>query len=173
MVAAPNAGTALAAVSHWKTFIDRVTNLLQFVPDNPVTDTMDAVLTLLKHVVLGAVGGLDGLMSMDPGGSYLRTRLYPPTVPHGRYFAVASDYRPPPGSPLLQVARDGLTDLVFGLEQNDLIVPTNGVYTVPGASGFPILTPLVFPPAEGVEHSSYMAQEPFTSQLLGWLAPSA
>ena len=171
MVAAPNAGTALAAVSHWKTFIDRVTNLLQFVPDNPVTDTMDAVLTLLKHVVLGAVGGLDGLMAMDPGGSYLRTRLNPPTVPHGRYFAVASDYRPPPGSPLLQVARDGLTDLVFGRAQNDLIVPTDGVYTVPGAGGFPILAPLVFPPAAGVEHSSYMAQEPFTSQLLGWLAP--
>jgi hypothetical protein len=174
MVAAPNAGTALAAVSHWKTFIDRVTNLLQFVPDNPVTDTMDAVLTVLKHVVLGAVSGLDGLMSMDPGGSYLRTRLNPPAaLPHGRYFAVASDYRPPPGSPLLQVARDGLTDLVFGLEQNDLIVPTDGVFAVPGAHGFPIPAPLVFAPAAGVEHTSYMAQEPFTSQLLGWLAPSA
>jgi hypothetical protein len=172
MVAAPNAGTALAAVSHWKAFIDRVTNVLQFVPDNPVTDTMDAVLTLLKHVVLGAVGGLDGLTSMDPGGSYLRTRLNPPTVPHGRYLAVASDYRPPPGSPLLQVARDGLTDLVFGPERNDLIVPTDGVYTVPGAGGFPILAPLVFPPAAGVEHSSYMAQEPFTSRLLGWLPSS-
>jgi hypothetical protein len=134
---------------------------------------MDAVLTLLKHVVLGAVGGLDGLMSMDPGGSYLRTRLNPPAVPHGRYFAVASDYRPPPGSPLLQVARDGLMDLVFGRERNDLIVPTGGVYTVPGAGGFPILAPLVFAPAAGVEHSSYMAQEPFTSQLLGWLAGPA
>jgi hypothetical protein len=173
MVAAPNAGTALAAVTHWKAFIDRVTNLLQFVPDNPVTDTMDAVLTLLKHVVLGAVGGLDGLMSMDPDGSYLQTRLNPPTVlPHGRYFAVASDYQPPPGSPLLQVARDGLTDLVFGLAQNDLIVPTDGVYTVPGARGFPIPAPLVFAPAAGVEHSSYMARELFTSQLLRWLAPS-
>lgn len=174
MVAAPNAGTALAAVTHWKTLIDRVTNLLQFVPDNPVTDTMDAVLTLLKHVVLGAVGGLDGLVSMDPDGSYLRTRLNPSTVlSRGRYFAVASDYQPPRGSPLLHVARDGLADLVFGLKENDLIVPADGVYTVPGAGGFPILAPLVFPPAAGVEHTSYMAQDPFTSQLLGWLVPSA
>jgi len=171
MVGSPNAGTALAAVTHWKTFIDRVTNLLQFVPDNPVTDTMGAVLTLLKHVVLGAVSGLDGLMSMDPGGSYLRTRLNPPAVSHGRYFAVASDYDPGPGTPLFQVARDGLTDLVFGLAQNDLIVPTKGVYTVPGAGGFPILAPLVFSPSAQVEHTGYMAQEPFTSQLLDWLAP--
>jgi hypothetical protein len=172
MVGVPNAGTALAAVSHWKSFIDRITNVLQFVPDNPVTDTMDAVLTLLKHVVLGAVGGLDGLTSMDPGGSYLRTRLNPPTTPpRGQYFAVASNYEPPAGSPLLRVARDGVTDLVFGLEKNDLIVPTNGVYTAPGAGGFPIPAPLVFPAAAGVEHSSYWAQAPFTSQLLQWLTP--
>jgi hypothetical protein len=135
---------------------------------------MDAVLTLLKHVVLGAAGGLDGLVAMDPDGSYLRSRLNPATVPaHGRYFAVASDYRPPHGSPLLQVARDGLADLVFGLAENDLIVPTDGVFTVPGAGGFPVLAPLVFPPAAGVEHTSYMAQEPFTSQLLSWLTPPA
>jgi hypothetical protein len=172
MVAAPNAGTALAAVSHWKSYIDRITNVLQFLPDNPITDTMDAVLTLLKHVVLGAVGGLDGLTSMDPGGSYLRTRLNPPTVsPHGQYFAVASNYEPPAGSPLLRVARDGVTDLVFGVEQNDLIVPTSGAYTARGAAGFPIPAPLVFAPAAGVEHSGYWAQEPFTTQLLRWLTP--
>lgn len=116
------------------------------------------------------MGGLDGLTSMDPGGSYLRTRLNPPTAPtHGQYFAVASNYEPPAGSPLLRVARDGVADLVFGLEQNDLIVPTNGVYTAPGAGGFPIPAPLVFPPAAGVEHSGYWAQEPLTSQLLRWL----
>jgi hypothetical protein len=172
MVATPNAGTALAAVSHWKSCVDRITNVLQFLPDNPVTDTMDAVLTLLKHVVLGAVDGLDGFTSMDPGGSYLRTRLNPPNVsPDGQYFAVASSYEPPAGSPLLRVARDGVADLVFGLQQNDLIVPTDGVYTVPGAEGFPISAPLVFPPAAGVEHSGYWAQQPFTSQLLQWLAP--
>ncbi len=154
----------------WKSYIDRITNVLQFLPDNPVTDTMDAVLTLLKHVALGAVRGLDGLTSMDPSGSYLRTRLNPSTVlPHGQYFAVASNYEPPPGSPLWRVARDDVTDLVFGLAQNDLIVPTDGVYTVPGAGGFPILAPLVFPADAGVEHSGYWARGPFTSQLLQWL----
>jgi hypothetical protein len=61
MVATPNAGTALADVAHWKSRVDRVTNILQFVPDNPVTDTFDAVLTLLTHVAVGAVQGLDGV----------------------------------------------------------------------------------------------------------------
>ncbi len=171
MVAAPNAGTALAAVTHWKTLVDRMTNILQFVPDNPVTDTMAAVLTLLKHVVLGAVDGLDGLTAMDPDGSYLHTRLNQKSaLARGRYFAVASDYQPPAGSPLSRVARDGLTDLVFGLRENDLVVPTDGAYAGPDAGGFPILEPLVFPAAAGVEHSSYMGQEPFTSQLLRWLS---
>jgi len=174
MVAAPNAGTALAAVTHWKTLVDRMTNILQFVPDNPVTDTMAAVLTLLKHVALGAVDGLDGLTAMDPDGSYLHTRLNQKTaLARGRYFAVASDYQPPQGSPLRRVARDGLVDLVFGLRENDLVVPTDGVYTGPEAGGFPILAPLVFPATAGVEHSTYMGQEPFTAQLLQWLATSS
>jgi hypothetical protein len=174
MVAAPNAGTALAAVTHWKTLVDRMTNILQFVPDNPVTDTMAAVLTLLKHVALGAVDGLDGLTAMDPDGSYLHTRLNQKTaLSGGQYFAVASDYQPPQGSPLLRVARDGVTDLVFGLRENDLVVPTDGVSMGPEAGGFPILDPLVFPATAGVEHSTYMGQEPFTSQLLQWLAASS
>jgi hypothetical protein len=95
MVGTPNAGTALARVSQWKNLLDRVTNVLQFLPDNPVTDTMDAVLTVLKHLALGAVRGLDGLTTMDPDGTYLRGRLNLPAaldaaaVAPTQYFAIA------------------------------------------------------------------------------------
>jgi len=172
MVGTPNAGTALADVANWTGYLNRMTNLLQFVPDNPVTDTMDAVLTLLKHVALGAVRGLDGLTAMDPKGDYLVGRLNQPAgrATSGEYLAVASDYQPPAGSPLLRVARNGVTDLVFGADGNDLVVPTDGVFTVPGAIGFPIATVLNLPPVAAVDHTSYMANQSFGASLLEWLA---
>ena len=171
MVATPNAGTALADVGYWKTWVDRMTNILQFVPDNPVTDTFDAVLTLLTHVAVGTVHGLDGLRAMDPAGPYLRHRpnaAAPACV--SRYRAVAADYEPPSGSPLWRVTRDLGTDLVFGAADNDLVVPTDGVFTVPGGAGFTIAEPLLFDAPAGVEHTGYWDREPFGRSLLGWLA---
>jgi hypothetical protein len=170
MVATPNAGTALADVARWKSWVDRMTNILQFVPDNPVTDTFDAVLTLLTHVAVGAVQGLDGLRAMDPRGAYLRGRLNAPMPACAtRYRAVAADYEPPAGSPLWRVTRDRGTDLVFGDAGNDLVVPTEGVFTVPGAGGFPIEDPLVFDAPAGVAHTRYWDREPFARRLLEWL----
>lgn len=170
MIGVPNAGTVLAQSVHWKHYIDRMTNILQFVPDNPVTDTMDAVLTLLKHVVVGASQGLDGIRAMDPTGDYLASRLNGPGLTHGvALYAVASDYEPPKGSPLLRVARDTVADLVFGSVHNDLVVPTDGVFTVPGAYGFPVAERLVLPSGAGVDHSGYWASAAFAAQILLWL----
>ncbi len=175
MVGTPNAGTALASSRQWKGYVDRVTNLLQFVPDNPVTDTLDAALTLLKHVALGAVRGLDGLVAMDPDGEYLGRRLNRPGAgaPPGVYHAVAADFEPPGGSPLLRVSRDGAVDLVFGKAGNDLLVPRDGVFTVRGAGGFPIAEPLVFEGPDAVDHFGYFRQARLAERLGEWLAAGA
>ena len=170
MVGTPNAGTPLADAAHLMSYVNRMTNLLQLVPDNPVTDTLDAVLTVLKHIVLGAQKGLDGLASMDPQGTYLAALNGQGQQTTTRFYAVASNYEPPRGSPLLTVTRNGVTDLVFGAEANDLVVPTSGVHTVTGAAGFPVLEPLVFETGASVDHSGYWRADGFGSKLLTWLA---
>ncbi|GAB3267390.1 esterase/lipase family protein [Kineosporia babensis] len=173
MVGTPNAGTVLADSKHWGALIDRMTNLLQFVPDNPVTDTLDAVLTVLKHLALGAVRGLDGLSAMDPAGTYLRERLNRPLATDQQappvLRAIASDYDPPAESPLARVSRNGLTDLVFGRDGNDLVVPTQGVYRLDGVPGFPVPEPLLLEPHAGVEHTRYFADPLVGEKLLTWL----
>ena len=171
MVATPNAGTALADPDHLLQLLNRLTSLLQLVPSNGVTDVLDIVLAVLKQVAVGVFKGLDGLMAMNPTGDYLTTYLNTPSSASARYFAVASNFEPPHGSSLLRIARDGVTDLVFGRAGNDLVVPTDGVFTVPGASSFPIAAPVLFAAAAGVDHSSYWPQQNFTSALLEWLAP--
>ena len=71
MVASPNAGTVLADREHLSDLLDRITDLAQFVPDNGVTETIGLVLAVLKQLAVGAVGGLDGIMAMNPSEDYL------------------------------------------------------------------------------------------------------
>jgi len=170
MVGTPNAGTILADAKHWGAYVDRMTNLLQFVPDNPVTDVLDAVLTVLKHLALGAVRGLDGLTAMDPAGPYLTQQLNH-VAPKGSpvLYAIASDYDPPSNSPLARVSRNGLTDLVFGRDGNDLVVPTLGTYQVDGVPGFPVPDPLLLGKAAAVEHTGYFGDPAVAERLLTWL----
>ncbi|HZD75134.1 MAG TPA: alpha/beta hydrolase [Actinomycetota bacterium] len=169
MVATPNAGTAIAEPKRLGKLMDRVTNIIQFLPDSPVLGTIDAVLTVIKQLAVGAFDGLTGLTAMDPHGPYLRDFLNQPAKTIATYRAVAANYEPAAGSPLLRIARDGVMDIVFGSAQNDLIVPTQGVFTVPGADHFPIERPLVFDSSKGVDHSGFWPRAEFGTTLRGWL----
>lgn len=171
MVAAPNDGTPLADRERLSDLLDRVTDLAQFVPDNGVTDTLGVVFAVLKQLAVGAFGGLDGVMVMQPGGPYL-AELNGRPAPGARVAAIAADYEPPPGAPLARVARDGATDLVFAREPNDLVVPTLGCWSVNGAAGFPIDDRLVIEASAGVEHNSFFAVPEVSESLLEWLTPS-
>ena len=71
--ATPNAGTVLANPDHFGALIDSVTNILQFVPDNGVTEVLETVITAAKHIAVGAMKGLEGLQSMRPGGDFFRS----------------------------------------------------------------------------------------------------
>ncbi|MEO9153135.1 MAG: alpha/beta hydrolase, partial [Lapillicoccus sp.] len=168
MVASPNAGTALADKDHLSAMLDRVTDLVQFVPDNGVTDVVGMVLAILKQLTIGAFGGLEGIMSMNPKGDYL-TAFNETPGSGATYRAMTSNYEPPTGSSLARVARDAGMDVVFAAAKNDLVVPTEGAFEVEGATGFPIADPYVFPDSAGVDHCGYFGRPEFGPQLLEWL----
>lgn len=173
MVGTPNAGTALADRAHLGALLDRFTTLVQLIPDNPVTDTLEVVITIIKQLAVGAMGGLDGLLSMDPRGAYLRDFLNQPSATATTYRAVASNFEPATGSPLLRIARDGATDFVFGSDHNDLVVPTEGVFKIAGLDRFAPVEPLIFTAADGVDHSSYWDRPAFAGAVLRWLPSPA
>jgi len=169
MVATPNQGTALANTDGLSKFVDRVTNLLEFVPDNAVTDVLSIVISVVKQLAVGAYNGLDGIIAMKPGGPWL-TELNNQRPTTATYFAVSSNYEPPDGSPLARVARDRVTDLVFKNIGNDLIVPEAGVYAPNGASSFPVTDPLTLTAMQSVDHSSYWTCHAVHARLDQWLA---
>ncbi|HSF97371.1 MAG TPA: hypothetical protein VLA55_01660 [Ornithinibacter sp.] len=168
MVAPPNAGTALADKEHLSQLLDRFTNLVQYIPDNGVTDVLGLVLSIVKQLAVGAFGGLEGIMSMNPSGVSLREFNASPGHT-ATYRVVTSDFEPPPGSSLARVARDHGTDIVFKALANDLVVPTVGAYDLPGTPGFPVADPLVFPKESGVDHSSFFSRPELGAKLLEWL----
>lgn len=169
MVATPNAGTPLADRKHLGSFVDTLTNLLEFMPDNPATDTLDLVLELLKQLAVGVMGGLEGLKSMEPRGEFLRTLLNQPSQVSAVYRAISANYDSGPNTPLGRYARDFLTDLVFLGEPNDLVVPTNGVFMANGATSFPISSPIRIEATENVDHSSFWNKPATIEALNRWL----
>lgn len=168
MVAPPNAGTALADKKHLRALLDRVTNLVQFIPSAGVGDVLGTVLEVVKQVAVGAFGGLEGIMAMDPGGEDLADFNRSPGT-RTAYRVVAAEFEPPSGSSLGRIARDAGTDLVFGRLANDLVVPTQGAWDLPGTTGFPVTERLVLDASLGVDHSTFFAREDVGEALLRWL----
>jgi hypothetical protein len=162
----PNAGTVLAEPAYVGDLIDSYTNLLNFLPGQQAVDAFEGVITVVKQVAVGAVGGLAGLQSMRPGGPFLAWLNAPAGNP-SRYFALAGDY-----VPLVQgwrhYAVDHLMDRVFD-EPNDLVVPTAGTWDDNGSTHFPISLRHELRGAEGVNHTGYFASKQVRDQLLEWL----
>ena len=167
-VATPNAGTALAAFDRLGDHVDRLTNLLDLLPDNPITDPLTTIIAIVKQFAVGALNGLDGLTCMTPDGDFLKT-LNAPCQGTPVYRAVASNFDPAPGSSLATIARDAGTDLIFGDAQNDLVVPTNGVFDGNGGSLFPISEPVVLGAPAAISHSAYWPHAEVVDALDRWL----
>lgn len=168
MVAPPNAGTRLADPRHLGTLLDRMTNLVQFIPSAGVGDVLGTVLEVVKQVAVGAFGGLQGIMAMDPGGEDLADFNRSPGT-DAAYRVITAEFEPPRGSSLGRIARDAGTDLVFGKEANDLVVPTQGAWDLPGTTGFPVAERLVLEAALGVDHATFFGREEVGARLLDWL----
>ena len=128
-VATPNGGTPLCDPEHLQRLVDRYTNLFALVPDNPVTDIIDALSSVAAAVALRAAGGLVGLAAMDPNGPYQKELTGRKARNGVTYHAIASDFDPIAGTGLVTRLRDLASDRIFDGVANDLIVPTESVYS--------------------------------------------
>jgi len=171
----PNAGTALADPDHLIAMLDRLTTLLTLLPTGTATETLEAIVTVVKMIGHGALNGLRGLRSMDPNYTFLPT-LNQVGGRQTEYFAVASNYEPvDPGlRGLVSSALNSVVDHIFGDVGNDLVVPTDGVWQPNGGAGFPVDAKRlhVFGPLDGVKHTDMFQQPAMSAKLLEWLQPS-
>lgn len=171
-VAAPNNGTLLADPDHIVKMIDRLTSAVNLVPPGGVSDILDGLLIAVKIIGHGALKGLEGLRSMNPGGEFIKT-LNQRGQEGARYFAVAANYDPnTPGlRGLVKDAVNNVLDRVFQAAENDLVVPEDGVYDSNGSPAFPIATTNVLriPASAGRWHSKLFS-DPAVAQKIGtWL----
>lgn len=171
-VGVPNAGTALADPDHMVHMIDRYTTAVVLLPTGPVTEIMEGVITAVKVIGHGVVGGLPGLSAMRPDGEFLR-RLGGGTAT-GDWYAITADYEPPPssfGRLVRAMAADSVLDRVFRNAANDLVVPTMGVFEADGVAGFPIPEDRVvrFDASAGVTHTTYFSAPGTVRALDNWL----
>lgn len=171
--AVPNSGTPLSDPDHMVNMIDRLTTALSLLPSGPVSEILEALITLLKVIGHGGLKGLDGLASMHPSGKFLSTLNGPGGQP-AEYFAIAANYEPTDRGlrALVSGTADGIADQVFGDAGNDLVVPTDGVFAKNGNARFPVPTGklLLFDAADGVMHTSVFEQPRSAQRLLEWLS---
>lgn len=165
LVAVPNGGTLLADKEHMGDFIDAHTTLLNFFPDNGVTEGLEWILTVAKHAATASLGALRGLQSMRPKGEFL-LGLNGAAAGGPRYYAVASNYEPADRG--LSSFKDKVMDKIFGGE-NDLVVPTAGVWDRNGSSLFPIEDRLVVPESREIHHSGYFGDAEVQRKIAEWL----
>lgn len=164
-VGTPFAGTPLASSERIGALLDRLTNLLVWVPLGGVGDLIDGVLALAQHVAGAAVSGVPGITALAPKSPFLEELAAAAVPPTTRWFAVSSDYEPPTGSSMAGRARDLLADHVLG-GANDLLVPVASVVGVDDAHRFvPAEHHLAFGRRDGVTHASFF-EHPATVDLV-------
>ncbi|MDZ4862706.1 MAG: caspase family protein [Gemmatimonadota bacterium] len=170
-VGAPNAGTGLADPANLNNVLDVFTNLLNFLPDNGVTEVMTMIVSVLKQVATGAMAGLEGLQSMRPDGDFAKWMNTGARVGDTKYYALAANVTPKdPGLRHFVVSR-GLNMLIKG--DNDLVVPTQGVFAENGSGFFPIEEKLVLEGDEAVSHTKYFENAAVQGKIMEWLGSGA
>jgi pimeloyl-ACP methyl ester carboxylesterase len=163
-VATPNAGTALAEPKGIPGLVERLTNVVNQLPDSGLVIAAGALMSLAGAAVEAALPRLPGLADQVPG-SELQKELGALPARHERYFALSSDYEPK-GS-LIDVVKAKAMDRIFGATRNDLVVPTEGVGVTPYFQ-LPEERSVRFGVERGVHHSLYFRQAEI-GRLVGWL----
>ena len=171
-VAAPNGGTPLADDKHIKAFIDRMTTMLNLIPDGPLSlpaDILSGVLDVVKILAAGAVEGLPGLRAMDPTDPGLAT-LGNAASPDMARYAIDVEFEPTGSLLSLVRVKDAAVDLVFGQEANDMVVPTEGAAGLPN---FPVPAQrrLAFGRSSSVWHCSFFSQPQTADHIRQWCRP--
>ncbi len=165
-VGVPNAGTVLADTEHLGDLLDTYTNLLDAFPDIGAIDVLQVVLEVVKQVATGMAEGLDGLMSMNPGGDYLRALNKEPAE-HAGYAAIAADFAPASRNSRHH-AMNLVADRLFR-SANDLVVPRDGAWKIDEHSLVAADRRLSIPDGKAVTHNRYFASPDVHQQLRNWL----
>ncbi|HEX3048731.1 MAG TPA: hypothetical protein VHY08_28545 [Bacillota bacterium] len=165
--ATPNAGTPLTDNNYMGDFIDSYTNLLNFFPDNGVTEILEAIVTLVKQLAVDALKGLRGLQSMNPEGKFLTQWLNKEPVGSASYYALGANFEPV-NKGLKDWYQNRLMDKIFKAE-NDLVVPTNGVFAKNGSPAFPIDNKHIFNASDGVTHGGFFINPIARQKIMEWL----
>ncbi len=172
-VGVPNNGTPLTHPDHMVQMLDRYSTALNLFPTGAVTETMEAILTVLKVIGHGALKGLGGLAAMCPASSFLNTLNTGQEAGVG-YYAIAADFEPADDglkALLTGTVADAVMDRVFEQVPNDLVVPEPGVYGENGNAAFPIAEArrLLVPFDAGIIHTTLFSYPPAMDRLQNWL----
>lgn len=166
-IASPSAGCVLADADAMTHLVDRYTNWMQFLPANGAVDVLEAAITVLKMLAVGAFKGLGGLACMAPGSAFFSELNAPGVSTASRYRALAANYEPT-DKELKSFARNVVMDEVFK-QDNDLVVPTGGVWESNGSPMFPIADRIVFGRSDGIDHGGFFADVRAQEKILEWL----
>jgi hypothetical protein len=151
--------------------VDVVTNVMDALPDNGVTDVLAMVIGVVKQLAVGTLAGLDGLQSMDPEGTFTQWMNAGARSSATKYYAIASNATPSEPGLRRLLATKGLNRLMAGT--NDLVVPTDGVFKDNGSGFFPIEEKLVLEGGDGISHTKYFENDRVRRQMLDWLSIQA
>jgi pimeloyl-ACP methyl ester carboxylesterase len=156
-VATPNAGTDLAIPDNISSFIERLVNFVNMLPDSAGTIAIGALLSVAAAVAEVTLPRLPGLADQSPDSDLLRKLL--PADTAERYFAFQASYAPT--GDLFDVVRNAAMDRIFSAKQNDLVVPTEGV-SAAGGFKLPVERIVQFGPNDGVYHTNFFSQPAIT-----------
>ncbi|HEY9145228.1 MAG TPA: hypothetical protein VIN36_00940 [Thiobacillus sp.] len=172
-VGVPNNGTPLTNPDRMVQMLDRYSTALNLFPTGAVTETLEAILTVVKVVGHGALKGLGGIAAMRPDGSFLNTLNAGQEAGAG-YYTIAADFEPVDEglkALLTGTVADAVMDRVFEQVPNDLVVPEPGVYGGNGNAAFPIAETrrLLVPVDAGIIHTTLFSYPPAMDRLQDWL----
>ena len=171
-VGATNNGTILANEQHILDLVNRYSTIARIIPNTVTHTIVDALTVVLKVLARTLLNDLPGLTAMNPDGDVVK-RIDSAATKAEQLFAIASNFEPPVGSPFFTVSRaaDLVVDNIFGQAENDLVVPTAGVFTC-AAPDFPIANPVIFDSSAAVVHTQFFEQSLTQERLLDFLEPS-
>lgn len=154
-VGTPNLGQGLADPESLRAYVDRLTNLVGWLPLGGVEDVVDGVLTTVAQLAIGAVAGLPGITDMAPTSAFLRSlnQAGDPAM-SSRLFAVASNYVPRAGAKLADRARSLAASRLIPAP-NDLLTSIESVFGAPEHPLVPTANQRLFSDAHGVSHADY------------------
>ncbi len=152
-VATPNAGTDLAVPKNIPGFVERLTNYVNMLPDSAGTIAAGALMSLAAAIAEVGLPRVPGLADQAPGNELLEA-LRPPHGAADRFFAFQANFKA--SGDLIQVLRGAAIDRLFGRQENDVVVPTDGVSR---SAGFELQDVRVvrFGPDDGVHHTNFFS----------------